>query len=78
VRTAPSDHGLNVKMSAFTFTAPGGTGPASDAWLGQYLNTNGGLGVTNSSGDSHTVDNVGNADFVAFEFSAAVHVASTI
>jgi hypothetical protein len=76
VRTAPSNNGLNVKVSAFTFTAPGGTGPASDAWLGQYLNTNGGLGVTNASGDSHSVDNVGNADFVAFEFSTPVHVAS--
>jgi hypothetical protein len=76
VRTAPSDNGLNVKVSAYAFTAPSGTGPASDAWLGQYLNTNGGLGVTNASGDSHTVDNVGNVDFVVFEFSTPVHVTS--
>ena len=76
VRTAPSDQGLDVKVSAYAFTAPSGTGPASDAWLGQYLNTNGGLATTNASGDSHTVDNVGNADFVVFEFSAPVHVTS--
>jgi PEP-CTERM motif len=76
VRTAPSDNSLNVNISAYAFTG-GGTGAAIDAWLAQYLNTNGGLGVTNSSGDnSHTVDNIGYADFVVFEFSAPVNVTS--
>jgi hypothetical protein len=76
VRTAPSDNSLNVKVSAYAFIN-NGTGAAIDAWLGQYLNTNGGLGVINSSGDnSHTVDNIGYADFVAFEFSAPVNVTS--
>ena len=76
VRTAPSDHGLNVEVSAYAFKSPKGTGPARDAWLAQYLNTHGGLGVTSASRDSHTVDNVGRADFVVFEFSAPVHVTS--
>lgn len=73
VRTAPSDNGLQVKASAYAFTA-GGTGASIDGWLGQY---SGGLGVTNSSGDnSHTVDNIGYADYVAFEFSTPVNVTS--
>lgn len=77
VRTAPSDNGLNVKVSAYAFTDPNGTGPSIDAWLGQYVNPNGGLGVTNSSGDgSHTVDNVGYSDYVVFEFSSPVNVTS--
>ena len=59
VRTASGDNGLSVKVSAYAFTN-NGTGAAIKTWLGQYLNTNGGLGVTNSSGDnSHTVDNIG-------------------
>jgi hypothetical protein len=72
VRTAPSDNALDVKVSAYAFT--GGTGAAIDAWLAQYLNTNGGLGVTHASGDAHTIDNIGYADFVVFEFSAPVNV----
>jgi len=76
IRTAPSDNGLDVKVSAYAFTA-GGTGSSTDAWLGQYLNPNGGLGVTNSSGDgSHTVDNIGYADYVVFEFGSPVNVTS--
>lgn len=75
VRTAPSDNGLNVSVRAFSFTNPSGTGPSIAGWLGQYLNPNGGLGVTNSSGDnSHTVDNVGYSDYVVFEFNAPVNV----
>jgi hypothetical protein len=74
VRTATSNNNLSVKASAYAFTNDG-TGPAIKAWLGQYLNTHGGLGVTNAPGDnSHTVDNNGYSDFVVFEFSAAVNV----
>ena len=79
VRTAPSDSGLNVNIRAFSFPDPNGTGPSIAGWLGQYLSpgdpTKGGLGVTNSSGDgSHTVDNMGYADYVVFEFSSPVTV----
>ena len=76
VRTAASDNSLSVKVSAYAFTN-NGTGTAIKTWLGQYLNTNGGLGVTNSSGDnSHTVDNMGYSDFTVFEFSAPVNITS--
>jgi hypothetical protein len=76
VRTASSDNGLSVKVSAYAFTN-NGTGAAIKTWLGQYLNTHGGLGVTNSSGDnSHTVDNMGYSDFTVFEFSAPVNITS--
>jgi hypothetical protein len=76
VRTAASDNGLSVKVSAYAFINDG-TGPAIKAWLGQYLSTNGGLGVTNSPGDnSHTVDNMGYSDFTVFEFSAPVDITS--
>ena len=76
VRTASGDNGLSVKVSAYAFTN-NGTGAAIKTWLGQYLNTNGGLGVTNSSGDnSHTVDNMGYSDFTVYEFSAPVNVTS--
>jgi hypothetical protein len=72
VRTAPSDQGLVVSVSAYAFTS-GGTGASIDAWLGQY---SGGLGVSYSSSDSHTVDNIGYADYVVFEFSSPVNVTS--
>jgi hypothetical protein len=74
VRTASSDQGLSVKVSGFAFT--GGTGASLQAWLGQYLNTNGGLGVSVNTSDSHTVDNQGLADYVVFEFSTPVNVTS--
>lgn len=76
-RTASSDQGLNVTVSAFSFTDPDGTGPSVDSWLGQYIGTEGGLGVSNSAGDSsHTVDNIGYSDYVVFEFAQPVTVAS--
>jgi hypothetical protein len=74
VRTAPSDNGLSVDVRAFAFAGSGGTGPAVAAWLAQYLNLDGGLGVSSSSGDSHTIDNAGDTDFVVFEFNQQVNV----
>ena len=49
------------------------TGVIDSAFLGAYSS---GLGVTNSDGDSHTVDNGGNTDFVAFFFSEEVDINS--
>jgi hypothetical protein len=49
------------------------TGVIDSAFLGAY---SGGLGVTNTDGDSHTVDNGGNTDFVAFFFSEEVDINS--
>jgi hypothetical protein len=41
--------------------------------IGQYV---GGLGVTNRSGDQHTVDNSGLIDYIRFTFSSSVQVKS--
>src|SRR6185503_7537677 len=57
--------GINVAVTGWTYN--GST--YSQVSVGQY---SGGLGVKNSSGDSHTVDNDGNVDFLRFAFSTSV------
>jgi hypothetical protein len=55
---------------------------AAPAWLGQYVNPAGGLGVTNSGEDggsnSHTVDNDGGKDFLVFVFEQPVIISQFI
>ncbi len=72
VRTFTVD-GVSVKATAFSRDTDGNWSPA---YLGQYP---GGLGVTdssegNGSGNLHTVDNVGQINYVLFEFSKPVVV----
>ncbi len=69
--------GINVQATAFSYD---GT-TLEKAWLGQFSS---GLGVTNNdegdgtSGNSHTVDNLGQSDFVAFVFDRAVNISSAV
>jgi hypothetical protein len=66
-------NGISVKASAFSRTTAGAW---SKAYLGSY---GGGLGVTDGSegdgsGNQHTVDNVGQINYILFEFSQPVVV----
>jgi len=68
-----SSGGVSVKASGFSRDS---SGVWSTAWLGAY---GGGLGVTdNSEGDGsnnmHTVDNVGDKNYVLFEFDQSIVV----
>ncbi len=72
-RTFLGDDGTTlVTATAWAYNTSSGQIASGD--IGFYLN---GLGVTNSPGDgSHTVDNQGWVDFVAFKFSEAVDMES--
>lgn len=69
--------GINVQAMAYSYD---GT-TLENGWLGQFSS---GLGVTNNdegngtSGNSHTVDNLGQNDFVAFVFDRAVNISSAV
>ncbi len=74
VRTYTDANGVSVKVTGFSRTS-GGVWKA--AYVGAY---SGGLGVTDVNEDGsapgHTVDNVGNDNYLLFEFSQPVIVSS--
>jgi hypothetical protein len=70
VRTYTTANGVNVKVTGFSRSS---TGVWAPGFVGAYA---GGLGITDVNEDgtapSHTVDNVGNDNYLLFEFSQSV------
>jgi hypothetical protein len=56
-------------VNVFGYSNTGTSGSLQRSYVGDYAT---GLGVTNSSDSSHTVDNAGHIDLIVFQFSQAM------